>query len=107
MMNMAQLAASQAAAENPDVRVNTGINPMLDPLAAAAQINPTGQLEETRGLARNRFDARMNGTAVERAVESAMPNNAVTLTQQQAVAGITGGFATELAVDPNLHNRTT
>ena len=76
-------------------------------LAAAAQINPTGQLEETGGLARNRFDARMNGTAVERAVESAMPNNAVTLTQQQAVAGITGGFATELAVDPNLHNRTT
>ena len=107
MMNTAQLAASQAVAENPDVRLNTGINPMMDPLAAAAQINPTGQLEETRGLTRNRFDARMNGTPVERAVEAAMPNNAITLKQQQAVAGVTGGFATELAVDPNLYNRTT
>lgn len=37
MMNMAQLAASQAVAENPDVKVNTGINPMMDPLAAVAQ----------------------------------------------------------------------
>ena len=36
MMNMAQLAASQAVSENPGVRVNTGINPMMDPLAAVA-----------------------------------------------------------------------
>ena len=34
MMNMAQLAASQAVAENPNARVSTGINPMIDPLAA-------------------------------------------------------------------------
>ena len=67
---------------------------------------PTGRLEETMDLARNRFDARMNGTGLERAVEAAMPNNAITLAQQQAVAGVTGGFATELAADPNLYKRT-
>jgi|TARA_B110000908_G_scaffold93903_1_gene111281 hypothetical protein len=37
MMNMAQQMASQAFAENPNARVNTGINPMADPLGALAQ----------------------------------------------------------------------
>mgnify|MGYP001368031117 CR=1 FL=1 len=74
-------------------------------LGMASQM-PTGRLEETMDLARNRFDARMNGTPVERAAEAAMPNNAITLAQQQAVTGVAGGLATELAVDPNLYNRT-
>ena len=64
---------------------------------------PTGRLEETMDLARNRFDTRINGTPTERALEAAMPNNAVTLAQQQAIAGVTGGIGTDFAADPNLY----
>jgi len=66
---------------------------------------PTGRLEETMDLARNRFDSQINGTPAERALEAAMPNNAVTLAQQQAIAEITGGIGTNFAADPNLYNR--
>ena len=66
---------------------------------------PTGRLEETMNLAKNRFDARMNGTPTERALEAVMPNNAVTLAQQQAIAGVTGGIGADFAADPNLYKR--
>lgn len=66
---------------------------------------PTGRLEETMDLAKNRFDARINGTPTERALEAAMPNNAATLAQQQAIAGVTGGMGTDFAADPNLYKR--
>ena len=36
-MNMAQRVASRAGAENSNATVNTGINPMADPLGALAQ----------------------------------------------------------------------
>jgi hypothetical protein len=36
-MNMAQRVASRAVAENSNATVNTGINPMADPLGALAQ----------------------------------------------------------------------
>tara|TARA_R100000951_G_scaffold114420_1_gene118688 strand:+ start:2295 stop:2531 length:237 start_codon:yes stop_codon:yes gene_type:complete len=66
---------------------------------------PTGRLEETINLAKNRFDARINGTPMERALEAAMPNNAITLGQQQTIADVTGGFTADLAADPNLYKR--
>ena len=68
---------------------------------------PTGRLEEAMDLARNRFDARINGTAVERAFNNTLPNNAVTLKQQQDIAAITGGIGADFAADPNLYKRTT
>ena len=66
---------------------------------------PTGRLDETMDLARNRFDAKINGTPIERALEAVMPNNAATLAQQQAIAEITGGIGTDFAADPNLYKR--
>ncbi len=66
---------------------------------------PTGRLEETMDLARNRFDARINGTPMERALEAAMPNNAATLAQQQAAAGVFQPGTSNLAVDPLLNTR--
>ena len=54
-------------------------------------------------LARNRFDARINGTPTERAFEAVMPNNAISLSQQQAVADVTGGVGAKFAADPNLY----
>ena len=56
-------------------------------------------------LARNRFDARINGTPMERALEAAMPNNAITLAQQQAAAGVFQPGVSSLAVDPLLNTR--
>lgn len=51
MMNMAQQMASQAFAENPNAKVNTGINPMADPLAAAAQYQAQEQMQlQGRGV---------------------------------------------------------
>ena len=51
MMNMAQQMASQAVAENPNARVNTGINPMADPLGAVAQYQEQEQMQlQGRGV---------------------------------------------------------
>lgn len=51
MMNMAQQMASQAFAENPNAKVNTGINPMADPFAAAAQYQAQEQMQlQGRGV---------------------------------------------------------
>ena len=51
MMNMAQQMASQAFAENPNARVNTGINPMADPLGAVAQYQEQEQMQlQGRGV---------------------------------------------------------
>ena len=66
---------------------------------------PTGALDETMNLAKSRFDARMNGAPAERAFEAAMPNNAATLAQQQAAAGVFQPGASNFAVDPLLNTR--
>ncbi len=51
MMNMAQLAAFQAVAENPSARVNTGTNPIADPLAAMTPYQEQEQMRlQSRGV---------------------------------------------------------
>jgi len=58
MMNMAQQMASQAFAENPNAKVNTGINPMADPLAAAAQYQAQEQMQlQGRGMQQPTYQA--------------------------------------------------
>ncbi len=60
-------------------------------------------LDETMNLAKARFDTRMNGTPVERAFEAAMPNNAATLAQQQAAAGVFQPGPSSFAIDPRFN----
>ena len=50
-MNMAQLATPQIVAENPNASVNTGINPMADPLGALEQYQAQEQMHlQSRGV---------------------------------------------------------
>jgi|TARA_R110001592_G_scaffold139105_1_gene358894 hypothetical protein len=82
MMNMAQLTASKAAAEIPGATLNTGINPVVDPLAATAQVQPAGM--ETSAT----VDP---GLAAAYAAMAAAPdplNNAVTPKQQNTLGAI-------------------
>jgi hypothetical protein len=77
MMNMAQLAASKAAAEIPGATLNTGINPMVDPLAATAQVQPAAMIDPA--------------LATAYATMAAAPdplNNAITSRQQEALRGV-------------------
>jgi len=79
---MAQLAASKAAAEIPGATLNTGINPVVDPLAATARVQPAAM--ET--------SATVNpGLAAAYATIAAAPdplNNAVTPKQQNTLNAI-------------------
>ena len=74
---MAQLAASKAAAEIPGATLNTGINPMVDSLAATTQVQPAAMLDPQ--------------LATAYATMAAAPdplNNAITSRQQEALRGV-------------------
>tara|TARA_R110000744_G_C18912537_1_gene510767 strand:+ start:76 stop:357 length:282 start_codon:yes stop_codon:yes gene_type:complete len=77
MMSMAQLAASKAAAENPNARVNAGADPVFNPLAATAQVQPAAMADSNLAAAYTAMAATPDPL-----------NNAVTSRQQNTLRGI-------------------